>query len=300
MQDDSFQAIFQAMVPPEQAGKRLDAALRALFPFLSVRAAQRLTRERTITRNDRPISPRALLQAGDQIRILPPSVALGPLFSAARVIIVRDGLAALEKPAGLHSVSLHGGKEASLEAGLPGLLAAYPGEWTSLNRLDKATSGIVLAGASPEAARLFRQAENSGKARKVYYAIVHGEFLSSDAILITTELDTARTSRSKLLDRPDPDPLRHTFVEPLRAVEPASLAPFTSQPLLPPLTLVRCVIKKGRRHQIRAHLASTAHPIVGDPLYGSAPEGARLFLHHASISLPGFEADCPIAWADEE
>ena len=85
-------------------------------------------------------------------------------------------------------------------------------------------------------------------------------------------------------------------------------------------TLVRCVIRKGARHQIRAHLAALGHPIVGDARYGGTGDAGpqspaagqpaphpgpqpeqhaaapTLFLHHARIVLPGLAVACPPPW----
>ena len=64
------------------------------------------------------------------------------------------------------------------------------------------------------------------------------------------------------------------------------------------MTLLQITIQRGARHQIRAHLAAAGHPIVGDHLYGRHP-GRVMYLHHAAISLPGFEAQCPPPWPAE-
>lgn len=199
-----------------------------------------------------------------------------------------------------------------------------------LNRLDGPTSGILLAARTPQAADLFHAAENSGQATKTYLALVHG-VLHGPATM-RRALDTANRATTRVLPQDTPDTLRHTGVTPLGVMQAEERAEGTSDvgdtarhdtamPVAPgtPCTLVRCVIRKGARHQIRAHLAALGHPIVGDTRYGT-PDGtgttapmpppmppdaprtacplapATLFLHHARIELPGFRAACAPPW----
>jgi 23S rRNA pseudouridine1911/1915/1917 synthase len=93
-------------------------------------------------------------------------------------------------------------------------------------------------------------------------------------------LDTLKRKKVKVLDKEIEDFLRFTWIYPLR------FFPARNQ------TLVKVRILKGQRHQIRAHLSSLGHPIVGDPLYGPpvAKSDARMYLHHYKISMPGFQA----------
>uniref|UniRef100_B8DKC4 Pseudouridine synthase n=1 Tax=Nitratidesulfovibrio vulgaris (strain DSM 19637 / Miyazaki F) TaxID=883 RepID=B8DKC4_NITV9 len=208
-----------------------------------------------------------------------------------------------------------------------------------LNRLDGPTSGILLAARAPQAAQRFHAAENSGQATKTYIALVHG--VLAQPMKVRRGLDTANRATTRVLPQDTPDALRHTMVTPLGIMQTTDIpdaAPCTptlagdaGQDSAPasactthapgpactsgtPCTLVRCVIRKGARHQIRAHLAVLGHPIVGDTRYGTpdgagattmpqgAPHSARLpapatlFLHHARIELPGFRAACPPPW----
>lgn len=209
-----------------------------------------------------------------------------------------------------------------------------------LNRLDGPTSGILLAARTPQAADRFHAAEDSGQATKTYLALVHG--VLAHPATMRRALDTANRVTTRVLQQDTPDPLRQTEVTPLgvmhvthipdtapcppplagnagqdsafASARPAS-APGPASTPGAPCTLVRCIIRKGARHQIRAHLAARGHPIVGDTRYGApeatgtddsmsqgVPQAARslgatpLFLHHARIELPDFHAACPPPW----
>ena len=124
-----------------------------------------------------------------------------------------------------------------------------------------------------------RALEDAGAVEKTYLAVVHGRL---DGVLsLGRELDVADRAVTRVLDRDTADPLRRTQVTPVREAGG--------------LTLVRCRIAKGARHQIRAHLAAAGHPLVGDPVYGHG-EGERLFLHCAAIVCPVLEVAREAPW----
>lgn len=262
----------------------------------------------------------------------PDGDAAGNADVAPRVLTEAHGLVALYKPGGLHSAAIAGSAAPCVEALLPALLRLpdLPGlEGTTgfprlLNRLDGPTSGILLAARTPQAADLFHAAENSGQATKTYLALVHG--VLAQAVTVRRALDTANRAITRVLPQDTPDLLRHTEVTPLGVMNIEARAEGspdvddtarhgTAMSVAPgaPCTLIRCVIRKGARHQIRAHLAALGHPIAGDARYGTpdgadaplpqdAPQFARplpaatLFLHHARIELPDFHATCPPPW----
>ena len=61
--------------------------------------------------------------------------------------------------------------------------------------------------------------------------------------------------------------------------------------------LIGCRIRKGARHQIRAHLAAAGHPLAGDSLYGAElPCPSGFLLHHGRVSFPDFQAFRLPAW----
>jgi 23S rRNA pseudouridine1911/1915/1917 synthase len=198
------------------------------------------------------------------------------------VFVVReDGMwAALYKPAGVHSEMGQSSRNAALL--LPDL---FPDRNpVLLNRLDFATSGLLLVGLCPEAGKKYTHFQEQGLVDKTYAAVVCGSLKSQ--CTVAAYIDQSRRRRVRVEKKDDPNPLRHTEVLPLRAAGAD-------------LTLVRVRIKKGRRHQIRAHLAAIGHPIFGDGVYGAPGEGGRLYLHHESLVFPEFAAECPPDWQGE-
>lgn len=179
---------------------------------------------------------------------------------------------------------------------LNGLLFRYPAlaqvaRAGIVHRLDKDTTGLMVV-AKTEVAQthLVRQLQERTVKRQ-YCALVHG-WLAQDALT---------------LDQPigrDPRVPVRMAVSPSGASKPAvthitRLRCGTLQGL--PVTLVRCQLQTGRTHQIRVHLASIKHPLVGDTLYGGKQLGgaSRQMLHAESLSFVDPESQQWMTFASE-
>ncbi|MGE4292884.1 MAG: pseudouridine synthase [Desulfovibrio sp.] len=257
------------VISASQAGGRLDRTLEALLPDLGLRARRRLAETGRVFLDGKPCGPARKVRAGELLEIVDAvrERDAEPEGSGCIALVRQGDFAAVCKPAGLHSVSLAGGGGPSVEALLPGL---FPGECPRLlNRLDQGTSGLLLVGFSADAGARFRELEAAGRVEKEYRAVAAGTVC---AATLKNRLDTADRKRTRVLGEADPDPARWTRVEPL---EPF---PGTADPA----TLLRVVIQRGARHQIRAHLAGIGHALLGDALY-EGPPAARLHLHHRRI-----------------
>ena len=293
------------VVPEEAQGWRLDKALslapEGLFAEEGLRVRRRLCERGLVLVNEKTAAPGLKLRAGQTISVLQPSQpssAAADLF-ADTVRIVREdkGLCAVFKPSGLHSATLAGSSDPSLEGLLPALYpSCLPPFPRLLNRLDCPTSGLVLAALDETGERLWRRAERIGQTDKRYLAVLEEALPFS--FEVGRRLDTDNRARTRVRHSDDPDRCRHTTVELLHVFQGEDLGMVSAGQIC---TLVGCSIRKGARHQIRAHLAAAGYPLLGDRLYGARSEvaaerGMPFFLHHGGVMLPEFQAVFPPEW----
>ncbi len=271
-------------VEENESGIRLDRFLRGRlpgFPSRSVRFALEAGEVRVDGEKGRKGRP---LSAGEKVvvrRIAEGSDWLpepGELAGAS-VLFADDVVAVLEKPPDVHTEPHRPGEKGTLAGYLRerfpvvAEISCSPG-LTLLTRLDYATSGAIPAALSPEALDYLSREREKGEIRKMYYCLVSGRLGEELTLSFRIDAEGGKTVRVKTEVR-DPDPRRWTTVTPVRREGS--------------VTLVRAEISRGKRHQIRAHLAAAGFPVVGDRRYSAVPpEGpghGRLMLHAAQVSF---------------
>lgn len=301
----------------EDAGTRLD---RALAPLVDegLRGRRRRIALGGVLVNGIPCrDPARRLRRDDLLALAPPKAEPSAPDAAppARLLARRGDFCVLFKPAGLHSAALAGKEQDSLEARLPALCGPLlaPGEApVLLQRLDQGTSGLVCAALTPRAARAFRAAEAAGHCEKRYLALLTGAL--PGPLTARGRLDTNRRRTTRPL-ADDGDRLRWTEFFPLHVWKPEEAlrlravlrdgvdSPGADQPVA--LTLAACRIRRGARHQIRAHAAALGHPLWGDTRYamrGATEERPACFhLHHGFLAWPAgrYSAPPPWPWLEE-
>ncbi len=178
------------------------------------------------------------------------------------IVFEDDAIFAVNKPAGLPSHPLTPGERGtvanSIVAQRPACAEASedPREGGLVHRLDRYTTGVLVAAKTRAAWTSMRQSFSNGDVNKTYWALVHGvpEVGHEGVLLIDAPLVTRRGSA--VVDRVAPDALpARTEVRLL--VTGAGYA------------LVEAKAHSGRLHQVRAHLASLGHSLVGDDRYGA-------------------------------
>jgi len=199
------------------------------------------------------------------------------------VLHLDDFLLVADKPAGLLSVPAGG------EGRQDCLAARIQARWADariVHRLDAATSGLVLFARGAEMLRRMSLAFEQRLVGKQYVAVVHGHPAQDSG-----EIDLALAEDAANRPRQVVDPLRgRRALTRYRVLDrQGSGADAISRLELKPVT--------GRAHQLRVHLLSLGHPIVGDPLY-AAPESAtrfaRMHLHATRIAFMHPQARVPL------
>jgi len=192
--------------------------------------------------------------------------------SAARVLFENDDILAVDKPVGVVSLSEAG------KGGLPELLRGiYGGRLFPVHRLDREASGVIVFAKNAAMHRHLNSEFDRRSVRKTYLALTHG-------IIAPNRGTVNKPIREFGSGRMGVDP---------KGGKPSSTE-FKVEERFKGYTLVRAFPLTGRRHQIRVHLYSLGHPIVGDLKYGekaAQEKFPRLMLHALEIefALPGGE-----------
>ncbi len=206
------------------------------------------------------------VRAGDVVEVRERPDRESPPRAGALPVLFADGdLCAIDKPAGLLSVATDGGGAATALALLRAQLGSTRGELWPLHRLDRETSGVLLFARTRDARERVQAAWR--EVRKVYAAVVEGRPEPPDGA-VDVPLWEDGGLRVRAGAHRDARPARTHYRTVARSVQ---------------RTLLEVTLDTGRKHQIRVHLASLGHPVVGDARYGTP--GPRLCLHACRLAF---------------
>jgi 23S rRNA pseudouridine1911/1915/1917 synthase len=252
---------FSILVTAKNQGRRLDQFLAETGLHLSRSQAKNLIEKHHIFLNQKPTKPSVHVKAGNTVSgtlprpsplsLKPESIPLTILYEDSSIIVV-------DKPSGMVVHPAYGNPSGTLVnallfhckdlAGINGILR--PG---IVHRLDKDTSGAIVVAKDDEAFhQLIKQFKNR-TVDKVYLALVYGKF-SQDEGLIDSAIGRHPSERKRMSTRTKKG---RTAITRWKKVEEFNGS-----------TLLEIFPQTGRTHQIRVHLSSIGHPILGDPLYG--------------------------------
>ena len=262
----------------EHAGKRLDQVLHQRLPEFSRSRLQDWIKSGRVLVNGVAGRSSRVLREGDQVDVEP--AELTPLHAVAepiplRVIYEDPDFVAIDKPAGMvvHAgAGVHSGTVVNALLHRFQTLSALGGDLRPgiVHRLDRYTSGVLLVARNDAAHRALAEQFAGRQVEKTYLALVHG---------------TVRGEHGRIEKPIARDPQRRIRMTARLERGRAAWTEYRVLRRFERFTFLEVRIGTGRTHQIRVHLSSIGHPVVGDRLYGAPasvegmPPLQRFFLH---------------------
>lgn len=285
------------IVTEQQAGNRIDKMLSQQFEDLTRSFLQKLCASGDVTVNGKIVKPSYKVALGDcvcvsipepeQLEVVPEEMALDILYEDEDVILVNKPKGMVVHPAAGHytgtlvNALLYHCKDLS---GINGVMR--PG---IVHRIDMDTTGVIIACKNDYSHNCIAQQLKEHSITRRYYAIVHGN-IKEDEGTVNAPIGRHPNDRKKMAIhvKNGKEAITHYRV----------LERFGQY------TWIECQLETGRTHQIRVHMASIGHPLLGDVVYGPGKcpfslQGQCLhayvlgFIHPRTQKYMEFSADCP-------
>ena len=251
------------VVPSSVCRTRADKVLAEFFPEHSRTALQRAFAAGLVMLRGMVIRRKHLLSAGDEVEFALPALrpaALRPVEIPLEILFEDEHLIAINKAAGM---VVHPGAGTGEDTLVHALLAHCRGQLSGIggverpgivHRLDRATSGVILVAKDDATHRTLASAFARRSVVKEYLAFVSG----------VPRAGSGRLEKAIARHRTQ----RHRMAVVTTGGRTARTDWVVERAWPPLAALVRCRIHTGRTHQIRVHLASLGHPVLGDAVYG--------------------------------
>lgn len=281
----------------DNVGIRIDKYLNDIFEDKSRSYLQGLIEKEYIKVNNKCIKSNYKLRLNDKIEIIlpepevlkvdPEDIPIDILYEDNDVIVVNKSKGMVVHPAPgnyngtlVNAILYHCRDLSSINGVIrPGIV----------HRIDKDTSGVLVIAKNDEAHNFLSEQLKNHTMKREYYALTEGIITNDEGVI------------DKPLGRNKNDRLKYAIVEGgKRAVTHYNVLERYNKGY----TLVKCVLETGRTHQIRVHMASIHHPLVGDPLYGLKKQRIKAngqmlharvlgFIHPTTREYMEFTTDLP-------
>ena len=245
----------------EEAGERLDVFLARCCPGVSRSHVQKIIADGGVRVNGEIRKARYLLQGGDEVALFQPppapsdispeDIPLDILYEDADVIVINKARGMVVHPAA-----------GNARGTLVNALLAHCGDLSAINgtlrpgivhRLDKDTSGVMIAAKNDAAHRDLAEQIQTKTAQRIYLTLVDGNIEEAEGV-IHGAIGRSPKDRQKMAV--------------VSQNGKAATTTFRVLERFGDYTLLSCQLLTGRTHQIRVHMAYIGHPVTGDPKYG--------------------------------
>lgn len=271
---------FSTIIPAGHKGQRVDTALVACFPQFSRSQLSGWLKANYITINGASPLPKTKVKGNEQVELTVPSEPIlvdAPEAIDLNIVYEDAAIIVINKPAGL---IVHPGAGNPTGTVLNALLAhdaslAKLPRCGIVHRLDKDTTGLMVIAKTYEAQTSLVNQLQARSVSRIYEAVVKGVVRSSD--VIDQPIGRHPVDRKRMAVRTGeqgkPAKTHYSIIQRYQH-----------------FTHVRIKLETGRTHQIRVHMASLQHPLVGDKTYGWRPQGQyvdfpRQALHAKALKL---------------
>lgn len=273
---------FRFQITEDMEDERIDKCVSMLVDSLSRSFIQKLIKDDSVTVNGKPVKGSYKVKTDDEVvfalpesvepDILPEDIPLDILYEDEDVIVVNKPKGMVVHPAAGHysgtlvnALMYHCGESLS---GINGVMR--PG---IVHRIDRDTTGSIIACKNDKAHKCIAEQLKEHSVTRRYHAICCG-VLKDDEYVINKTIGRHPTDRKRMAADVRCGKSAVTHVKVLKRFEK--------------YTYIECVLETGRTHQIRVHLASIGHPILGDQVYGNVKSPFKLDGQTLHAKILGF------------